>query len=190
MSYDFTYKGGVLKKSRHLNEKFLLFFIVGGKEIPIYQMKENNLVWAKGAYPARLSPSGVSFPQSTFVPTGTMEAGNYATASNVVKVFLSHSGFGQQSKYYSFYLKLLSGAGNVVTIVPFSGANSGFSFKATAKFLKKKEVMEVLSEESQSWSFLQRQKMLPIDILRSVVEIDKSHVRKGIRHIKVGKKGK
>lgn len=165
MGYRFKFKGGVIKPSEYNTEKFLLFFIVGGKEIPLYKMRENGLVWQE----EKRDPN------------------KFGTSHRAVKLFVLQQGFGIVKRFYSFYMELQD-RGQIVEIVPFSGQKTGFVFSGMARFLKKSEALALLPEDAMSRKFLKRQAMLPVDTLRSMITIDRGEMRKGVRHIRVGRK--
>jgi len=80
------------------------------------------------------------------------------------------------------------GVAPMITIRPFT-QKTNFYFKAKGHFLKKKEVLDLLDKESVSWSFMRKQEMLPLQTLRKMITIDRSEIRKNIRHVRLyGKK--
>jgi hypothetical protein len=166
MAYEFQFSGGVQKPNFHQSAKYLLFFVVGGQEVPFYQMQREGLILQ---------------PQS-------MEK-KYTTSHNIVKLFVGCSGFDLPNRYYSFYIKLLEGGAPIVTIRHFPGVTqqTDFHFQARGKFLTKKQALEVLAADCDSRQFLVRQSMLPLDTLRAMVTIDRSVLREGVRHVRIGK---
>ena len=184
MPYEFEFRGGIQKLSIHASVKFMLFFIVGGQEIPFYQMKRDGLVMQ---------------------PTAREEY-RYLTHHQVAKIFVGTNGYQSPVRFHSFYFKLME-VGPMVTILPFpevmkfknpsAGFNPSdktsfnpmchFSFKGKGTFLTKKQVLDLLDPEVPSRTFLKRQEMLPIDTLRAMVTIDRSVMRKGLRHVRIGK---
>jgi len=164
--HKFKFTGGVANPEPRRNEKFLLFFVVGGNEIPLYQMVNDGLVQRTG-----------------------YERDEFSTKHKIAKVFISQQGFGIQKRYHSFYIEFRdSTASPTVTVVPFSGPDTQFQFVGNFRFLKKDEILEVLDSESTSYKFAQIQQPLPVKTLNSLVTVDRSHVRKGVRHVRIGRK--
>lgn len=162
MAFEFQYHGGVKKPTPHTVEKFLLFFVIAGKEIPAYQMQRDSLLFQK----ADVDPF-------TFV-----------TGNNIAKLFIGQQGFGIARKYHSFYMKLLSGPRPEVTIKPFS--LDTFFFTGKVSFLKKSQVIGLLDKGSESTKFLENQMVLPLDLLRKIVTVDKTDLKKDVRHVRIG----
>jgi hypothetical protein len=162
--FEFEYKGGAHKTSEHVNEKFMLFFIIGGKEVPIYQMMREGLVvkpeWNKDVY------------QTEF---------RYA------KLFVSQKGFGIPSRYYPFYIKMYSESTPypLVTVKPFSVDKTGFIFRAKCSFLQKDVVLEILEENNPSRKFLEMQEFLPLDTIRQMITVDRSQLKKNVRGVRI-----
>lgn len=161
--YLFSYCGGVVKLSEHVNEKFLLFFLIGDKEIPLYQMLRDGL--------AQRVDSGGS---------------EYLTKYDCCKLFVCKQGFGMAKQYHSFYI-LLGESYPTMTILPISGEQIGFSFKAKSKIMTREEVLKRLPDGMESKKFFIRQEVLPVNVMQKMVFIDRSELKSGVRHIKVGK---
>jgi len=166
-AFQFEYNGGVWKPTDHTTEKFLLFFVVGGKEISFHQAKKEGLVAEQSR--------GVQ---------------KYSTGLNIAKVFIGEQGFGIARRFHSFYLKLSTSQKQVVTIRSFSNREnqSQFYFKGTVNFLKNHEALELLDPDIPSARFVGQQRALPVDLLRDMVEVDKSAIRKGIRKVRIGRR--
>lgn len=181
MAFSFEYVGGVKKPTEHTNEKFLLFFINNGKEVPLYQMQRMSLVEAirSGTY----MDSEYNKPISRMVVMS-----HFVTSSPYVKLFISQQGFGIQRRYHSFYLRLLDGPAPIVTIYPYSEAKFGMVLRAKMRFMETDEVLEMLDPQSESIRFLERQDTLPLDLLRRMVLVDKSELRKGMRAVRIQKR--
>jgi hypothetical protein len=165
MAFEFEFIGGVAKPSFHDNVKHLLFVIVGGYEVPFYQLRQDGLVMqvAEGEHRFRMN-------------------------HNIVKVFTGCQGFQQAKRYFSFYFALQEGAVPEVTILPFPGTGAtDFKFKARGRFLTKNQALKVLAEDADSRPFLKRQVMLPLDTLRRMVIVDRTVMRAGMRHVRIGK---
>lgn len=164
MAYNFTFQGGASKPSDHTVEKFLMFFVVGGEEIPLHQMVSEGLVWRDAGY-----------------------SGKYLTNHNVAKIFMSYQGFGIEKRYTSLYFKMLDKTSAKVEITPFSG-RTHYHFKGTVSFLTKREVLALLDEESDSYFWAKRLRIPPKEVLRTIIKVDKSELLKGVRKIRVGRK--
>lgn len=166
MSYHFHFRGGVFKPNMHLTEKFMLFFVMGGEEVPFYKAVDTGLC----------------------VPTD-FGATEFTTNNNIVKIFVSRQGFGVSKQFYSFYFRIgEAGKGNnKVKIVPFTpGGTPGFHnyhFEAFGKFLKNTEAAELLDKESFSYKMVTKQGMLPLEVLRKLVTIDRTWARQGLRRV-------
>ena len=166
MAFEFEFKGGVVKPTAHQIEKFLLFFVIGGEEIPFYQLMKDSLI--------------VQMTEAT---------PKYSTGNGICKLFISEQGFGIAKRYTSFYMRLLSGARPDVIVHPFSLERSSLYFKAKVSFLKKSQVLKILGEENPSRRFVENQRTLPIDTLQKMIKINRSELRKGVRHVRVGENG-
>jgi len=162
--FNFSYKGGVHKPDEHKHEKFFIFFLIGDKEIPLYQLLRDGLVQRR-------------------------EEGseNYVTAQEVVKVFTSRQGFGIQKFYHSFYMKLENSNIPSVTLFPFTGerGGTGFYFKTKGIFLKRSQVLALLPEEAESRPYVERQEVLPIDLMNKMIVVNREEVRKKLRVIHI-----
>ena len=168
MAHSFQFYGGVAKPSLHVSEKFLMFFVVGGKEIPLYQMIRDGLVHRD-----------------------PVKGGVYHTGNNIAKIFTASQGFGIAKRYYSFYFRFRDSDVNpVVTIKGFAaeGIHRLHNFKGTVTFLKKSEILSILDDESESRIFMERQRTLPVEMLRTLVEVDRSNLKKNIREIRIGRR--
>lgn len=161
----FKFKGGVHRhKDRHDTEKFLLFFVRNGEEVPLYKVIQEGLVQESADRP-----------------------GEFSTNLRVGKVFVSRSAFGKQSMFQSFYFTLLP-EGAEVTITPFTQAETGMKFTGQISFLQKDEILGMLPPDSKSASFVRNQKVLPVKVIKSLITVDKSKLRKGKRLIRIGNK--
>lgn len=174
MKYEFQYIGGSAKPDQHQLEKFMLFFVIGGHEYPIYQLLKNGEV-KKQVDPTNLYPT-------------------YLTNHQVCKLFCSFSGFGLQKTFYSFYMLLLDGPADTVTIHPFSKVYHGrprteFMFRAKVTFVSNKEAVGLLDPEAESAKFLRKQGMLPLDTLKQMITVEKTK-RQGVRQVRVKQKQK
>ncbi len=166
--FSLEFQGGVAKPTPHTNEKFMLFFLVNGKEIPLYQMARDGLV-VKPEY----------------------ENPKYLTNFNLCKVFVSQRGFGVQTRFYSFYVKLFAedSSAPIVTVRPFSLEKTGFFLRGKFAFLRTDQVLKSLSLDNESRKWVEKQGLLPINVLRSMVTVDRSEIKKGVRAVRIQKKG-
>lgn len=174
MAYRFEFSGGVCKPHVHQLEKFLLFFVVGGREVPLYQMVQEGVV-------ARLS----------------RDTAEYQTSNNILKVFVMQSGFGIPKRYHSFYFRLMPEPHALVTIKSFPAVGrkttcSEFYFKGMGRFLNREQVLQLLSDangDKRSLSFVKNQSPLPVDMLRAMVTVDRSTLKCGVRRVRIGSNG-
>lgn len=162
--FSFSFRGGVVKPSEHTSEKFLLFFLMGDQEVPMYTMLKEGF--------------------ASRVEDGTDK---FVTTHNVCKLFVSQQGFGIQKRFHSFYIKMDSTA-PTLEILPYAGRNLNFFFKAQAKIMERKEVLELLPNGLESKGFYERQEVLPLNLYERMVHIDRSALKKGVRQVQVGKK--
>lgn len=168
--FEFQYYGGIYKPSQHILEKFMLFVLVGGEEVSLYHMLRDGLI--------KESPDKKRVFLSQF---------------DTIKIFISQQGFGIPKRYHSFYLQLRTmgtPSGGKVTILPFSLHESQFHFMANAKFLTKKQILDYLPQESGSKKFLAAQGMLPLTLLKEMIQIRKPDLKKGVRVIRFERKQK
>ena len=158
---EFEYSGGVIKPGRHDVSKFMLFFVVNGQEIPLYQLVRDGIVMRKH------------------------EGRNvYITGLQYAKIFTGHSGFGIRKRYHSFYFRLLEGEQNIVTINPFCEAIDTHYFKGPIRFLKNSEVEQLLAEENPSKRFIKYQEPLAVDTLHRMVTVERVKLR-DVRHVRI-----
>jgi hypothetical protein len=165
VAFKFEFNGGIFKPATHRQEKFLLFFVVGGKEVPLFQMVQTGLVYPEDDLTNR-----------------------YTTGNNLLKVFIMEQGFGVRKRFHSFYVRLVEGPFPEVTIRPFSGKLSNYFFRGKVRFLKEKQVLQILDEESPSRRFVARQSPLPKKVMKEVIEVDRSAAKEGVRHVRIGRK--
>ncbi len=157
--FEFNFKGGIFRHSAHHSEKFLLYFLAGGKEISFYELRNANIL-KKGK---------------------VMDS--YVSPFEVCKIFTAVSGFGIPKRFYSFYFQIKR-IDRKITIFPFSLDKTGFYFTANGNFLNTTQVKEHLSNNSDSYKFLKIQDPLPVEILRSMITIDYGDPLNGIRKIR------
>lgn len=113
----------------------------------------------------------------------------FLTSVQNFKIFVSLRGTRTQRKYFSFYVRLETDPTLPETIIkpfPFSPVKSNFFFRAKLVFLKKKEVLrDVIDPKGESAAHLKRQKMLPVETLKQMIERDYKELRKGVRKLKI-----
>jgi len=178
---EFEYVGGTVKPSIASNEKFLLWFIVGGIEIPLYQMQKMNL--ATIDYGGPMSYSG--YGSTPMGREGMIVGKKYRTEAQYIKVFVYRAKIGDPTQYYSFYAQFLEEPAPVVTIKPFSIDHTGLYFKGRIRFLRTKEVLGLLSDTCQSKRFVRSQGVLATALLKQMIKVDRSDLRKGVRAIRI-----
>lgn len=165
-SNTFKYKGGIANVTRHRNEKLLLFFLVGGKEIPIYQMLNDGLV-------LKTEKGGDEF----------------TTKHKIAKLFISQQGFGIQKMFYSFYIQFLPEENAPdVTIFPFSIKETQMMLTGKFRFLKKEEILATLDDKTVSYKFAKQQQPLPVATINKIIYVDRTNLRKGVRHVRLGRR--
>lgn len=170
--YKFQFLGGVqspqpgIQRTRTVETKFMLFFLVGGEEVPHYQMTRSNLL---------------------FKDPGKEDG--YESLHPTVKLFISCRGFDRNgiSLLHSFFFRMEreSGSHKSVLIRPFPESDAPFYFRANGGFLSNKEALELLDEKSISRAYLKRQSMLPVETLRKMITVSRAGMKKGLRHIRV-----
>lgn len=113
----------------------------------------------------------------------------FLTSVQNFKVFVSLRGTRTHRQFFSFYVRLETDPTLPETIIkpfPFSPVNSKFFFRGKFVFLKKKEVLRnVIHPDGESASHLKRQKMLPVETLKQMIERDYQELRKGVRKLKI-----
>jgi hypothetical protein len=169
MSYPFKFRGGVNKPTTQSTEKFLMFFVVGGAEIPLHVMMREGLVWRQQ------DETGFDIPDS------------YYTGANVAKIFTSAVSFGDPKRFHSFYIRFVKDNPRV-TIRGFGERSKTHFFEGNISFMKQSEVLALLDENNPSRGFVVRQKTLPVETLKRLITVDRSALKKGVRHIRIGKR--
>ena len=168
MAYNFIFNGGAVKPNINSNIKFFLFFVVGGEEIPLYRALTESLVTR-------------AHDQHNFdIPN------SFKTSLNIGKLFTSFSEFGNAKQYYSFYFKFREQEGNPKVTIKGFGDWRAYYFTSQISFLRKNEILAVLSEDSASRKFLSYQRTLPVETLKRLIDVDRSEMLKGQRRIRIG----
>lgn len=167
LGYRFLYKGGITKPDNYQTEKMFVFVVIGGQEVPLYQLVRDGLV------------TEVSNQE-------------YESSYDLFKIFLSSqdASFGSANRrFYSFYVRLklvTDDESPTVTIRPFGWDRVDFYFKAKCLFLKKSQILEELSDSSQSKEFVKRQGPLPVKLLKELISVEEPDIKKGVRRIRIG----
>lgn len=174
----FKYVGGSRKPTKHTIEKFMLFFVVGGKEMSFHDMKNLGYVTKLGNSENILN---LSMTEQFNVLFKKERLSTYTTNYKYVKLFMSEQGFGIRKRYVSFYFQL-SPTGNKIKIVPFTKDASPFSFEAIGKFLSREEVKKIVTDKN-SLFFYAKQPKLPKEILRELIVVDRTYLQKDMRKI-------
>lgn len=175
---EFFFCGGVSKATEHQLEKFLLFFVVGGQEVPMYQAVQNGLVIQDLCTPQHK-------PTSVEILLGTQR---YTTNLQALKLFVCEQGFGIQKRFHSFYFVFEQSTSPEITVKPFSLDKTGYYFRGRVKFLKKREAAVLLKEGTPSLQYLEKQQPMPVAVLERIVSVDRSKIKEGVRAIMVGRK--
>lgn len=183
----FKYVGGSRKPTEHTIEKFMLFLVVGGKEMSFHDLKKLGYV-NKAANTKDFLDLNRDAQITRLFQKAETYASNYTTTYKYLKIFISEQGFGIRKRYVSFYFQL-SPAGNKVKIVPFSGEASPFYFEAVGRFLSKEEVKKIVADENSLY-FYSRQPRLPKEEIRKLITVDRTHLQKNMRKIIVLKQEK
>lgn len=165
----FTYVGGV-KNSLHSDvEKLMAFVVIGGEEVPLYQVVREGLV--------------------TQIDNST-----YQMYYDTMKLFLSSVSyrFGTSRRlFHGFYIKFQKEEDSpIVTVKAFDQEVApDFMFKGQFRFLKKKEVLSFLTND-KSKKFLRLQMPLPKKKLKQTITVCKANPDTSVRAIKINKKRK
>jgi len=181
VSNEFEFVGGAVKPSITSNEKFLLWFIVGGNEIPLYQMQKMNL--ATIDYEGPMAYDG--FSSTPIGREGFLVGKKYRTEAQFIKIFVYRANIGEPTRYYSFYAQFMDEPAPMVTVKPFSVDHTGLYFKGRIRFLRTKEVLSLLSDTCKSRKFVKTQGILSTLLLKQMIKVDRSEMRKGVRAIRI-----
>lgn len=154
----FLFRGGSYHPSQYTLDKFYLFLLLEGKEIPLYQAVKSCLV-------------------------KEVSLDNYESNIDLIKIFIVQRGFNCAPKRKTFFFKLKQNE-PAVKIISFSGEKGGI-FNADGCLLTKEKGMSLL-ENPTSIKYLRAEGSLSIDVLKKLVTIDRSKLRKGLRYIRVG----
>jgi len=142
-----------------------LFFVVGGEEVPFYQMEKEGMV----------------------VPIFKKVKG-FATNIKVAKIYTATQGFGIQKKTASFYIEFRKGAHASVIISTFNNDKNitpKFELRGKFSFLKKSTFLSLLKKESTAHYWAKRAPSYTKEMLEEIITIDYSEIRKGVRKIRL-----
>lgn len=145
-------------------DKFLLFLIINGEEIPFYYALKNNLI------------KHIPDRHNSFL---------YDSSVDLIKIFITQRGFNCRPLRKTFFVQLVSNK-PLIKINSFSGTMNGF-FDAEGKLLTREEGAGLLKNEV-TLKYLQTEPKLSLEALKAIVKIDRSNLRKGLRHIRIGGK--
>ena len=152
--YQFKYKGGA-KKIEQANYKFFIFVVDGdAAEHHLYGGLKNGLVERKDIL-----------------------NNIYYSASSIIKVFTSTSGFGVPKEYFSYFVVLSPSSSKLIHIKPlgFKALTShDWGFAGRGRFMKKEEIMRFFGTDSNTWKFYSRQSFLSRFRLSELVTISES----------------
>lgn len=184
----FNYVGGSRKPTDHTIEKFMLFFVVGGKEMPFHELKKLGYVESVDTFTSTRESDRGEVRMISFKDIVQKRSSLYTTKHKYIKLFISEQGFGVRKRHTAFYFEI-SLTGNKIKITPFGGKSSPFSFEAIGRFLPKGEVKKIVTDEN-SLFFYSRQPKLPKEVIHELITIDKTHLQKNMRKIIVLKQEK
>lgn len=163
LCYNFKFKGGVTKPHFWSAEKMLVFVVIGGKDVPLYQLVKEGLITQ-------------------------IEDESYQSHYDTIKLFVSTetTRFGSASKLsHNFYIRLLKN--DIAPLVVIKALKEkeapSFSFSGQFRFLKKGEVRSLLTDPV-SLRYFKHQSSLPKRKLLEMVTVNRDHLKRGIRAIK------
>jgi len=170
--YSFEYHGGVYRNSlRECHEKFLLFLIQNGQEIPFFKAVNLNFVYRS----------------KEDLADSIRDSRRFISPCPYLKLFLQHRTPNTPYISFSFYLRVVDKEKHpTVTIKPFRVAfpdryaNNSIAhtltnayLKGKFSFLKKEEALDLLHASQLSQTYLRHQKMLPVETLKKLVTVEK-----------------
>jgi hypothetical protein len=175
--FPFVFRGGQRKPTFQTVDKFMLFPVIGGREIYFHNAIKNGLIKE-------------TYEEAEHLEKYAGGNGGYLCPYPVVKLFLARQGFGIERIMFSLYMRFQEAPSPVVTISSLFHAQypHSFIFKGRVKFLTNTEIEQELAEDSVAALFLKRSKPLPVEIIKKIVVVDRSEIRKGVRLIEIGAK--
>jgi hypothetical protein len=180
----FEYSGGVNPKNGHSNEKFLLFFISGQKEIPFFQLYKNAIIRhpVPGDYTTGITDLNGKHTDWFVVDGGPNHF--YESPFPCLKIFLYQGGFNTVKMMKNIYFKIDHESPFTVTVTPFSLHKTGYKFRARGTFLENHEVREMFNPNDKAVEWLDDQNQLPIETLRSIITVRKDKISTRTRQIR------
>jgi hypothetical protein len=157
--YEFIFNGGLRPAKAGMKYQFLLFLLIGGKEVPFWEAKRQELV----------SPVKA---ESIFAATPNA----WSSGCKHLKLFVQEQEFGKPRFMYSFYLELGGGIDRrSVEITPLKSIPKAFGwrFEAHARFLTTKEAAAVLDPSTLGYKLLSKTAMPPRETLKRMITIKK-----------------
>lgn len=156
-------------------EKFLIFFIVKGREVPLYALVKSGIIKENGA--------GFYDKEKTSVVVY-----RYQTPFREGKIFMSESGFGVNRNLSLYFSLLPEEKSPEVTIrgIGQQQTSNPFMFISHLHFLKPSEALELLDPSEQAVYFIKQQmkRALPVELIKSLITVDRSYLTKGVRKIR------
>ena len=169
--YLFAYKGGSLKTD-YVNEKFMLFFVTNGRELPLYTLLKQEIVEQ-----AIYSSNTTLDTASTVERFKSVEVDNlYLSPYPIVKIFLYEAGFGIRRKYKSFYFRIapIENKLSNFQITPFSLDATGFFFSAPGHFINERSIRKLYAndvDDNKSFKYYLNQQPLSVHTLKSIIKV-------------------
>ena len=189
MSFILDFKGGVARSARGVNEKFMLFAIIGNSELHFHQVVQNGMVQTYTGSPEELEKRG--FP---LLKTSDTKYAFYNTDIKYWKLLLTFSQHGKARRSHILVFELLSDvvARPYITINPLSksiledeGVYDSYKVGGKISFVPRDSWGEILNE--YSYDIAMRMSPLPIPIIKKIISVDKSALTKNVRQIRFRK---
>ena len=181
--FPFTYSGGVYTKDTHKNEKFLLFFISGEKEIPFFQLYKNGIIQHPHEFADLQNSKQLQSIIDCSVPI-MVPNHSYESPYPHLKLFVYQGGYQTITMMKSFYFKLDSDSPFTTTIKPFSVDKTGYQFQARGSFIDNEDVRKLFSPGAKALDWLDSVEQLPVETLRSIITVKKDKTNSRIRQIR------
>ena len=187
--YLLSFSGGSFKNSTHINEKFLALGCVGQEEMFLSQLERNGLIQQRaGGWSDDLlgEDRGLTTFQSV-----------YETDIKLWKVFMSLTGHGLRRQVFSIFFELFpsNAIKPVVRLLPIGASMQGdrdfqhfkgSHFKAKCRILSRDESLEICSSETAD--YIKKMPPISIPLLKQLIYVDRSNIRKNVRNIRLKKK--
>lgn len=168
-------------------EKFLLFLVIDGQEIPFFQCRRSGVVdevWSVADDKPEIGTGRTRKSNPEYYLTHDTiwsrhhTNGLYSTPATYGKLFVSQSGFGVPKRYQSFYFKFMEPPHPPVNVTTFANADANavptLFFRGRISFLSSKEVHKLLPAESDSLKYYANQAKLAADSIRSIIKVDRA----------------